>query len=169
MRDKLVAALLQGPHGVKGECKLRSLSGEWDHLFRLKDKAVTLVRDGRTESRIIDGIRFLEPNVLVKFRGIDSPEEVRKLTGMELVLDRDQAAPLTAGEFYESDLRDCKVLCQGVVVGTVRSVWDSGAHTQIEIRMEDGRSAHVPFLDRYVGNVDVNAGTIEIVTPWILE
>lgn len=169
MNDVLAVALIQSPHGLKGECKVRSLSGEWDHLFALKGRVVTLRREGAILQKTLEDIRVLEPHVLVKFSGIASPEAARTLTGMELVVSRSDAAPLGPGEFYIADLQGCAVVCQDTTVGSIRSVWDSGAHTMLEVLLTEGRTVHVPFMDRYVGAVDLEARRVEIATPWILE
>jgi 16S rRNA processing protein RimM len=181
VQDHLVIGILQAPYGLKGELKVRSLSGETDHFFRLEGRSVALrpVVDGRPgaviQERAVESVRVVEPHLLVKFAGFDSPEKARALTGCELLVPRSQASGLDDGEYYVADLVGCGLVYKGAVLGTVKSVWESGAHEMLEVRIDDPgaekgwRVAQVPFREPFIGAVDVQARSVELLVDWILE
>lgn len=181
MQDHLVIGILQAPYGLKGELKVRSLSGEVDHFLRLEGRTVALrpVIDGRpgatVQERAVETVRVVEPHLLVKFAGFDSPEKARALTGCEMLVPRSQAAGLEDGEYYIADLVGCGLVFQGAVLGTIKSVWESGAHEMLEVRIDDPneekgwRVVQVPFCAPFVGAVDVKAKSVELLVDWILE
>jgi len=169
MKDTLAVALVQSPWKLKGDCKLRSLSGEWDHIYALEGQEVDLSRVDQRLKKRVEHVYFVEPHTLIKFAGIDTPEAARALAGMEILLPRAKAAKLEADEYFIADLIDCFVYYGDEKKGRVKSVWESGASMMLELALEDGSSAHVPFLNQFIDSVDPEALRITLKVEWILE
>jgi len=171
MKTRFVAGLLGAPHGLAGFIKLRPLSGEGEHFLRLQ--TVTLRREGWEggEKKLpVEEVRQSGRFWLVKFRGVESPEAARALAGSEVLVSREEAAPLGAGEFYVEDLRGLAVCGPGgEALGTVRDVVDAGGGSLIEVGLTSGAARFVPFRKEFVGEVDVEAGRLELLAPWVLE
>jgi 16S rRNA processing protein RimM len=106
--ERFTAGLVGAPFGVKGLVKVHSPSGETDHLLRLRSASLRL--KGREQSFDIDESSPVTGGVVVKFRGVDTPEAAKALTGAELLVDRAHAAPLGEDEFYVEDLRGMAVI-----------------------------------------------------------
>ena len=178
---ELVIAVLQAPYGLKGELKVRSLSGENEHILALAGQSITLRQavSGKSApaqlARIVESARVVEPHLLIKFKGLDTPEDARKLTGCEILVAREQAAPLGSDEYYIGELIGCSLLRDGTVIGTVLSVWETGAHDMLEVKLTDSsaeagfRVVQVPFRSPFIGQVDQTARTIELLAAWVLE
>jgi len=167
MKDELAVAIVGARFGVRGEVKLRSLSEEVEHLLKLE--SVTLCKGSVRKPHCISSARRHASDVLVLFQGVESPEEARLLTGYEVRVPREQAAPLHEGEYYITDLIGLELVLESEVVGTVKSLWNSGAHDMIDVEKLDGSMVVVPFIDRYIGRVDLEAKSIEVLVDWILE
>ncbi len=178
--EHFVIGILQAPYGLKGELKVRSLSGEADHFLCLvgQSVAVRVVTNGVPGAlilRAVEAVREVQPHLLMKFVGFDTPEKARLLTGGELLVPRDQASPLADGEYYVADLVACNLVFRGAVLGVIKSVWDNGASEMLEIRLIDEneekgwRLVQIPFREQFVGKVDVIARTVELLVDWILE
>ncbi|GHU36886.1 ribosome maturation factor RimM [Spirochaetia bacterium] len=163
-----MTALVGTPFGVKGFVKIRSLSGETEHLFRLDS---VLLRYNNIEcSYRIEQCNPLGEGVVFKFFGIDSPEAARTLTGAEVVVNRNQAAPLRKGEWYVEDLRNIKVItCDGRVLGHIVDIVDGGGGSLAEIQLPDAATRFVPFRDEFMGDVDTGAGTVILLMPELLD
>jgi 16S rRNA processing protein RimM len=158
--ERLAIGVVHAAHGTAGEVRVRSFSGETDHLLRLGEVAL---RRGDSERQIrIEACRPAPPGVLVKFAGIDDREAARALTGWELWVGRQDAAPLAAGEYYAVDLCRCGVYLGAERVGTVVGVCETGHAQLLEVVAADGRTVMVPFTDHFVGEVDVAGGRVEL-------
>ncbi len=168
LKKDFSVAVIKAPYGLKGENKLHSLSGEWEHLFALAGQEVELVNKGSRSRRFVETVREVIPHVLIQFKGVDSPESARSLVGNEIVLDRSKAAPLAAGEYYQADLIGFSLVFEGKVLGTVESFWDSGAHDLIVVTRADQSKVNVPFLKQFIGEVSIEKASIELLTAWIL-
>ncbi|MDR1127973.1 MAG: 16S rRNA processing protein RimM [Treponema sp.] len=184
MTERFVAGLLGAPFGLEGFIRLRSLSGESAHLFGLK-KACLRLPDGERVYEV-ERIAGSGARLLVKFRGVDSPEAAVLLRGAALLVGRDEAAPLGENEFYEEDLRGIRVVAaregpvsgagggsadcgDGEFLGTVAGVLEAGGGRLLELRLPGGELRLVPFRDEFFGEVDPEKGRAVLRCRWILE
>jgi 16S rRNA processing protein RimM len=166
--DKLATAVVRTTHGVRGFLKVKVLSDDVDRF--LSQEAVYLRDDRGRETRMqIEQSMVSGDNVLVKFRGIDTPEAGKRYNGHYLWISREDASELEDGEYYLADLIGCGVYAQGVLHGEVVSVVEGAQAELLEVRKsESGDVAYVPFMDVYVRNVDVRSRRIELHSSWIL-
>ncbi len=158
--ERLAVGAVRAAHGTAGEVRVKSFSGETGHLLRLAE--VTLRRGEVERTVAVEGCRPALADVLVKFAGVDDREAAQALAGWELWVDRSRAAPLAAGEYYAVDLCRCSVFFGAERVGAVTGVCETGHAQLLEVRTGDGRTVMVPFMDHFVGEVDVAAGRIEL-------
>ena len=82
--------------------------------------------------------------------------------GSEIWVPRAAASPLSNGEYYAADLCRCRLWFGEEEVGAVRSVWDGGPSQLLEVVGKEGRTFLVPFSEHFVGDVDLEAGTIRL-------
>lgn len=165
--DELVAAILGKPIGLSGELGLRSCSGEYGHLLHIT--RAHLRKDGRELFLKVRSLTEHSGQIALAFEGYDSPESLSDLVGSELILPRSEAAPLKASQFYASDLVGASLIFGDKALARVVSVISGGADDYLEAEMDGGRRALVPFRSEFVGRVDLDAGSIQLVHEWILE
>jgi 16S rRNA processing protein RimM len=166
MADKLVTGIVTGVHGRSGELKVKPESGENKHFYRLKN--VSLNCEGKRRDFAVESIRKHNSFALVKLQTIDSAEQAAEFIGWELLIPRRKAARRKRGEYYTADICSCSVQNGKKTVGTVLSVWDSGANDMLEIQKNDGSIVMVPFLKKFVGKVNLRKKSIELKNDWIL-
>lgn len=195
----LTVGFVRGSHGLKGEVKIESASGRYEHIAKLKE--VTLRRatgheNGACTKYAVESARIASNALYMKFAGIDSPEAAKKLNGAELRTARENACPLNEGEWYIEDLKQCSlVYCgnengnvneiQPVVVGSITDVLEGGAGELLEVLLSEDcsvlkeevkltasgkpRTVLVPFNETYIGKVDIQQKSVQLMHLWILE
>jgi 16S rRNA processing protein RimM len=177
-QDLLVTGIVRSSHGVGGFVKLETASGEVDHFADLDEVVLrTGGANGVLKSFFIEAIDGSASCFLVKFRGIDTPEQAKALSGAEVLVPRDRACPLEKGEFYVADLCQCVLVYQGTPLGTITGVLEGGAGDLLEVSLSESdefgnpklRACLVPFRKEFVGKVDMKAKTVELMHRWILE
>ncbi len=194
---RLAIGRLGTPHGVRGDLKVLSYSGEFTHFLGLAEVdlepasgevsaamggAAALrgagvsrgapLRDASGRRNLHLRVRRVEEGLgglVMAFAGYDSPEAARALTGMEIVVSRDKAAPLGPNEWYVTDLVGLELVSEGQALARVVSVLEGGSDPWLEAELPEGRRALVPFRKEFVGAVDIPAGRIELLAPWLLE
>lgn len=197
--QQFVVGFVRSPHGISGEFKVESASGECGHFARMTD--VTLRNGGGGEARPfkVERVDFGGHDLYMKLAGVDSPEAARKFANWEIVVPRGNARPLGEDEWYVEDLKGCSLVYGGecgleggpVVVGTVTGVMEGGAGDLLEVALaeecevladfvkysqaKDGskrvRTVYVPLMREagFIGDVDVDGRKIELMHLWILE
>lgn len=89
--EQFIVGFIRGSHGVSGNIKVESASGEFEHFYSMKE--VTL-RNGKTgDSKLckVESVSEGAGTLYLKLVGIDSPEDVRKLNGWQIVVPRKYA------------------------------------------------------------------------------
>jgi len=163
----LAIGRIRTSHGVRGEVKVTSYSGEYEHFTAMTS---LIARKDRVEKVLdIEAHRWAGEQLLLKFKGYDQPEQAKTLADFELWAPRDQAAPLGDNEVYLSDLVGCRLIYGGVALGEVTGYLEGGSSELLEVRKNDGSVSIVPYADVYLGNTDVVNKTIELKVDWILE
>jgi 16S rRNA processing protein RimM len=121
----------------------------------------------------IEGFRQLQGCGLLKFKGIDSPEAAKALSGAELLVERQNAAPLSSDEYYIEDLCGLTLVSttgySAAVGGIIAGVVEGGGGYLLDVTLPTGEQRLVPFRHEFVGKIDLEAATVELLVDWILE
>jgi 16S rRNA processing protein RimM len=158
--DLLAVGVITGTHGVHGELKGKSFSGQPGRFAGL---AEVLFRKGDREKKLrVEAVHGGPRGMVLTIAGIDTPEKARGLIGYEIWVPRSHAASLGEGEYYTADLCACSVWFGDELIGPVRSIWEGGASQLLEVKGAAGRTFLVPFTDHFVGEVDLGAGRISL-------
>ena len=156
------------PFGLKGLVKVKSYSGETGHFLQLKK--ATLKKDGTEKSLDVDEVIPQGGGLLIRFAGIDTPEDARLLKGSEIIASRKYASPLNEGEYYIEDLKGLEaVALDGKALGEITNVIEGGGGFLAEIKLLSGEIKLAPFRKEFFGEVNFEENKITLFEPWILE
>ena len=109
-------------------------------------------------------------SVVALLEGVEQRAQAEELKGWTIHLRRQDFPPAAEGEFYWVDLIGCEVCTrQGVALGRVGGLLDSGAQAVLRVQRPAGAAAAdgerlIPFVDAYIVEVDL-AGR-RIVADW---
>lgn len=164
--DLLATGIIKTAHGIKGDVKVHPYAEEYGHLLSIKN--IMLKKEGRVKHLQVETCRPFGHDVLFKFQGIDTPEAGKALSGWEIWIPREQAAPLKRGEVYVTDLLGCALIHEGCAVATVVGTVEGAQALLLEV--ETGESKHylIPYMNNYLGKVSIEEKTIELKAPWLL-
>jgi len=176
----LITGIIRTSHGLDGFVKVESSSGEVDHFADLSEIFARQPGSNKEEKLLrlfIEAVEGSSSLLLIKFKGIDSPEQAKKLAGFELLVPRDKACPLNEGEYYVGDLCQCALVYNGCPIGTIIGVMEGGADDLLEVILTDGSDLDesrpikrlVPLRKEFVGKIDISGRTVELMHRWILE
>ncbi len=146
-------------HGLRGEVKVLPWCDGPEALLPFG----TLSLDRGATALAVEKARAAKNMVLVKFRGLDSPEAVQPLRGKVLYLDREEDS-LEEGQYYIQDLIGLTVVDagSGQVYGTLQDVTETGANDVYHIAFPDGKVRLIPAIPQVVTGIDIDAGRMEI-------
>ena len=127
MEEILQVGVISSTHGIRGEVKVFPTT---DDPTRFEDLKEVILDTGR-EHRIlaIQGVKYFNQFVILKFKGIDNINDIEKYKGKSLYVTRDQAVELGEDEYYLADLIGMEVYLEdGSRFGTLTEVMETGAN-----------------------------------------
>lgn len=149
MTDLMVLKIVN-THGLKGE--VRALYYADGPLFF---DSLEFVSDKNGNVFYLESVRPQKGALLVKFRGIDTPEAAEALRGRELFVKEEQLGELPEGQYYIADLISLEVAEEGKEpFGCVTDVISAGSGEILGIRLTSGKKAMIPFVEAFVKTVD---------------
>lgn len=167
MNQRLDIGRVLSTHGVRGEVKVKSLSGQRLHF--VAGMKYQLSKNGKTQLLQLNSIRGALPNLIASFEGYDNPEASRLLNGWVISIERSEAAEPQEGEYYYADLIGCALVFNGMPLGEVVDIWENSNCEMFEVRKSDGSLVQVPFQEPFIGDVDIENRRITLKVEWILE
>ena len=194
--ERFVVGIVRGSHGITGEFKVESTSGEYGHFASMEEVALS---DGTAEKTFkVESTKEAASTLYMKLAGINSPEEAARYNRWKIVVPRKNAHKLQKNEWYIEDLKGCSVwykketagntapaIDENSVVGTVTNVTEGGSGYLVEILLSEScsflsddvkltrkgnpKTVYVPFKDEFIGKVDVDNRQMQLMHLWILE
>jgi 16S rRNA processing protein RimM len=126
--EALVVGVLVGPHGVRGEVKLRPVTEFPERIPQLEALRLRYP-DGREERRRLLAAREHKGMFLLTLEGVETMDDARALRGAEAVVGLEEAAPLPEGRYYEHQLLGLRVVTpDGEELGTVTEIMPGAAN-----------------------------------------
>lgn len=161
MEDRFQVGVISSTHGVHGEVKVYPTTDDARRFKRLRE---VILDTGKGDSILeIETVKFFKQMVILKFKGIETPEEAQKLRQKSLYVTRENAVRLGRNEYFIADLMGMKVLDEKEIqIGTLTDVLETGANDVYVIEMTDGRELLLPAIKECVLNVDVEKAEMKI-------
>ena len=171
--ERIVLGEITGPHGLRGEVRVRVAGDAPDHLLSVERVWLGRSANDPEATRRVVADRALAPggDVRLRFEGASRREDVAALTGLLVTATANQLESLPEGEFYWYELVGCRVVTEaGEAIGRVREIWETGAHDVLMVEDEDGVRRLVPTAAELMTDVDLEDRRIVVVDlPGLLE
>ena len=158
------------PHGIRGAFSF-VLSNQEDSCLK-KGSIVTLFPKGSGSSIPSEGQDFTISKIqfgnktIAFLKDIDNRNVTEAMIPFTIMIDRSSFPELDESEFYLNDLIGLKVTNHetGEDIGFVRDFYDNTVQIILVIK-GNGRKIEVPFLDHFVPELDLEAGTMSVIVP----
>jgi len=154
--DLIAVGRISGTHGIRGQLRLHSYSGNLETLHAVQEVVFQLPggekRQCRLKRAVLHGTR-----ILLTVEGVDTIEDAERLAGAELLVQQDQLPETGDDEYYWKDLIGLAVVtCDGVTLGKITRIMETGANDVYLVK--DGKQEYL------IQRVDLTSGTMTI-TP----
>ena len=149
--EYLVVGFLRRPHGVHGEI---IMDLHTDFPERLKKGRELFIGEKHKLARL-DGLRPHQSSLLVKFDGMDSPEDVGRFRNQWVYIKSSDAAPLPPEKLYQHQLFGLEVQEENEVsLGKLVEVIKTGANDVYVVKNESGREVLLPAIPSVILEID---------------
>lgn len=160
--DYLVVGILRRPHGLRGEMVMQVMTDFPERL--LQGVEVTLGKDHR--KLVIESTRPHAEGMLIRFRGIDTPEAARSLRNQSVFVPAADRPSLPDGHYYYHDILGCSVEDeQGHTLGVLLEILRTGANDVYVVQAKAGREILLPAITDVIIGIDITRRLIRVRVP----
>ncbi len=158
--EYLVVGSLRRAHGVHGEMVMEVIT---DFPERLKPGSRVYVGEAY-KPMTIESVRPHSEGLLIKFRGLTSPEEAARYRNKVVYVTTADRPPLPEGQHYEHEVLGFAVVEEGTgaSIGTLREIMHTGANDIYVVERPDGGEVLLPVIASVVLGFDMIERTIRV-------
>lgn len=169
MESRLQVGVITTTHGIRGEVKVFPTTDDPKRFKKLKK--VILEENSKEIILEIESVKFFKNLVILKFKNIDSINDVEKYKGKKLFVDRKDAVKLNRNEYFIADLIGCQVVDEeDNTIGILKDVLETGANDVYIVTNGEGRELLFPAIKECILNVDVVKQVIKVhVMPGLID
>lgn len=166
MSDRIAVGVIRRAHGVRGEASIEPWT---DSVHRFDElESVTLVSPDEKQTREvrIESVRAHGERALVKFAGVETPEDVQLLQNWTIEIPADEARALEEDEYFLHDLVGLTLFdAEGRELGVVDDVLEGGGGVILVVKRAGGRTYELPFAAELCTEIDVPGKRIVVALP----
>ncbi len=158
MRQLVLAGVIAGAHGIRGEVKLRSFTAVADAI------ATYPLQTAGGERIEITKLRTQKDGFIASLKGVTDRNAAEALKGVELFVPRGALPEPEEGEVYIHDLAGLPVLLRdGAKLGEIVGVENYGAGDLIDVKIEGRKdTVLIPYAEAYVVEADAEKVVVDL-------
>lgn len=166
MSGRIAVGIIRKAHGVRGEASVEAWTADLDRFADLDEVTLVSPDEASTRATSIETFRVHAGRALVKFAGIDSPEDVQLLHNWTVEIPEEKARKLEEDEYYLHDLPGLTLVdAEGRERGVVVDVYEGGGGLLLNVKRADGREFELPFAADLCTQIDLEAKRIVVNLP----
>lgn len=161
MEQMFQVGVISSTHGVRGEVKVYPTTDDVKRFKKLKE---VILDTGREQKLLeIETVKFFKQFVILKFKGIDSINDIEKYKGKSLLVDRAHAVKLKKDEYFIADMIGMRVITEDEKeFGILKDVIETGANDVYIIDTKEHGEVLVPAIKQCILDVDIEHTTMRI-------
>lgn len=141
--------------GIKGMVKVKPFTDNIERFSNL-EKIYIKNKSGQTEYKIQE-VKYHKNMVLVKFEGIENPEQADLLRNSYLIVDRETEEPLEPGRYYIVDMIGLDVFTDdNEYLGKLEDIYNTGSNDIYVVKNELGKQVLLPAIEDVIKNIDMD-------------
>ena len=146
--DLVVVGICSGPTGIHGEIRVRSFT---DNPRRFIVGNTVIIKE---TPRQIEKARTYRRQLIVKFTGVDNPDQAQQLNNENICIKEDSVEDLPEDQYYHFQLLGINVITnKGRQLGTLTEILTTGSNDVYVIMGKE--EVLVPAISDVVVSVDV--------------
>lgn len=161
MENLLQVGVITSTHGVRGEVKVFPTT---DDPARFKKLKQVILDDGKQQIDLeIVSVKFFKNQVILKFKGIDTLNDVEKYRRATLWVTRENAVKLAENEYFVADLEGLTVVSdEGEELGILDEVLQTGANDVYIVKKKGSADLLIPAIRDCILKVDFEQSTMTV-------
>lgn len=145
--------------GIKGQVKVNPFTDDIKKFEKLKE--IYIEKKNELKLFQIEKVNYSKNMVILKLKGIETPEEAEKLRNSYIKIDRKNAKKLPEGTYYIADLIGLDVYTdENKLLGKLDYIYNAGSSDIYVVKDEQGKEILLPAIKDVLKQVDLKNGKI---------
>ena len=145
--------------GIKGQVKVKPFTDDIKKFEKLKE--IYIEKKNELKLFQIEKVNYSKNMVILKLKGIETPEEAEKLRNSYIKIDRKNAKKLPEGTYYIADLIGLDVYTdENKLLGKLDYIYNAGSSDIYVVKDEQGKEILLPAIKDVLKQVDLKNGKI---------
>ena len=166
MSQRIAVGIIRKAHGVRGEASIEPWTDSADRFEELQSVTLVSPDDKLTRELRVESVRTHGERALMKFAGIDTPEEIQTLHNWTVEIPAEQARALEEDEYFLHDLVGLTLVDgEGRERGVVVDTYEGGGGILLNVKRADGKTFEMPFAADICTEIDVPGRKMVVALP----
>ena len=154
MLPNLEIGQIVNTHGVKGYVKIKPFT---DDINRFDDlEKIYIEKNNNKKEYEIEEVKYHKGMVLMKLKGVNTPEEAELLRNYYLKVKREDEPELEEGTYYIVDLIGLDVYSdEEELLGKVDYIYNTGSSDIYVVKNDEGKEILLPAIKDVLKQVDL--------------
>ena len=140
--------------GIKGMVKVMPFTENIERFSKMKTVYVKNKKENKKYE--IEEVKYHKNIVLIKFKGIENPEQADLLRQSYLLVDRADEEPLEEGTYYIVDMIGLEVYTdEGELLGILEDIFNTGSNDIYVVKNELGKQILLPSIPDVIKKIDM--------------
>ena len=140
--------------GIKGMVKVMPFTENIERFSKMKTVYVKNKKENKKYE--IEEVKYHKNMVLIKFKGIEIPEQADLLRLSYLLVDRADEEPLEEGTYYIVDMIGLEVYTEeGELLGILEDIFNTGSNDIYVVKNELGKQILLPSIPDVIKKIDM--------------
>lgn len=146
-------------HGIKGEVKIYPYTDDIENLAKTK----VIYLDKELKNKYYISCRIQKNMLLVKIKGVDTPEQAEALREKEVYVPRESLKELEKDRYYIEDLLGLEIVDMNEnYIGTLKYIFNTDANDVYEVETNEHGNIYLPAIKQVIKKVDIEHGKIYV-------
>lgn len=146
-------------HGIKGEVKIYPYTDDIENLAKTK----VIYLDKELKNKYDISCRIQKNMLLVKIKGVDTPEQAESLREKEVYVPRESLKELEEDTYYIEDLLGFEIVDMNENhIGTLKYIFNTGANDVYEVETKEHGNIYLPAIKQVIKKVDIKKSKIYV-------
>ena len=140
--------------GIKGMVKVKPFTENVRRFDKLEKVYINNKKGIKEYS--IEEVKYHKDMVLIKFKGIENPEQANLLRESYLIVDKEKEEPLEEGTYYIVDMIGLEVYTEeGELLGKLEDIFNTGSNDIYVVKNELGEQILLPAISEVIRKIDM--------------